>query len=794
MNTCLRHISRLSLILTLVFGLLLFSSPAQAVTAGDWRAGNIIDDVVFYNQFSMNVTQIQQFLNSKVPVCDNWGTQPYGGTTRRAFSEANGVSMPLTCLKDFQENGKSAAQIIWEAAQNYHINPQVLIVLLQKEQGLVTDDWPWPVQYRSATGYGCPDTALCDSQYYGFTNQVNNAARQFQLYARSPNSYNHIPGQNNQVRFNPSASCGTSTVFIENEATASLYNYTPYQPNQAALNNLYGTGDSCSAYGNRNFWRYFNDWFGSTHTSGKWLRQSTANGQVWLVAEGQMPDGSYQRKKFRIPTWDVIEAYHLQYDQIVQVSEDYLSQYTDDGTLTTTASSIGPGIDYFQLIDNGRRFDITTGEYCAKNLDGSANASTTWGLNCFDTNYMKIVPGNEFLSRLSYSGTLPKLQTYGGTTYKMQAGKRLPFYDTQTMSDMGYSPNQSVTIQQAPNATQPFGPLLISHTALVSFNHGPFLVYDSQTSEYHSAGTYDTFQAWRLYQLAKPVPGSSYDTTPPTITTPALDVWATDGTHKYIIDNGRKIDVTSIASSMTGVTWQSTGQDLLALLPTNTPANNMWDSDTGAVYILDSSTKRLVPNWTNFLGLGLTMSQLLPVNDANLSHIPSGDYKMADGGIFYTAANGVSMVDGTNRFHLPTWSFIDDFNLDPGSMVSGRNSLDTTYSTGGDLTTYIRKGDGEIFLATGGKRLAIGEIMRSAWGIPAVSSATLLSDAGVNRLPVTGELGKFFIYNNTIYYAQGGQKHHVQSWSTFLALGGGAMPVIVPQDFFNMIPLGSPLP
>lgn len=59
-------------------------------------------------------------------------------------------------------------------------------------------------------------------------------------------------------------SSGGTNVSIENLATAGLYNYTPYQPNQSALNNLYGSGDSCGAYGNRNFWRLFNDWFGPT--------------------------------------------------------------------------------------------------------------------------------------------------------------------------------------------------------------------------------------------------------------------------------------------------------------------------------------------------------------------------------------------------------------------------------------------------------------------------------------------------------------------------------------------------
>ena len=52
-------------------------------------------------------------------------------------------------------------------------------------------------------------------------------------------------------------------MFIQNQATAGLYNYTPYQPNAAALAAGYG-GDACSAYGNRNFWNDFTDWFGPT--------------------------------------------------------------------------------------------------------------------------------------------------------------------------------------------------------------------------------------------------------------------------------------------------------------------------------------------------------------------------------------------------------------------------------------------------------------------------------------------------------------------------------------------------
>ncbi len=252
----------------------------EAVTGSEFNAGRIIDNDVFYNKNTMTAAQIQNFLNGKVPNCDSQGTQAYAGTTRRAYSEARGEAFPLVCLKDYRENtttkdnnlqgktiagaSKSAAEIIADVSQTYSINPQVLLVLLEKEQRLISDDWPWQIQYRSATGYGCPDTAPCDSEYYGFYNQVKNAASQFRRYADNPNNYNYVPGQNNNIRFNPNASCGSSTVFIQNQATATLYNYTPYQPNQSALNNLYGTGDNCGAYGNRNFWRLFNDWFGST--------------------------------------------------------------------------------------------------------------------------------------------------------------------------------------------------------------------------------------------------------------------------------------------------------------------------------------------------------------------------------------------------------------------------------------------------------------------------------------------------------------------------------------------------
>lgn len=255
-------------------------SNISALSGSEFKAGRIIDDAKFYGAPTMSISSIQSFLDSKVPVCDTWGTKMHNGVTRAQYAASRGVSTPFTCIKSARDtvqakspeaglcNGLpagsgTAAEIIYWVAESCGINPQVLIVLIQKEQSLITDDWAWPSQYRIATGYGCPDTAPCDTQYYGFFNQVWNAARQFKRYGRDANLFNYRAGVNNYIQYNPNANCGGSAVFIENKATAALYNYTPYQPNQAALNNLYGTGDGCSAYGNRNFWRIFNDWFGS---------------------------------------------------------------------------------------------------------------------------------------------------------------------------------------------------------------------------------------------------------------------------------------------------------------------------------------------------------------------------------------------------------------------------------------------------------------------------------------------------------------------------------------------------
>src|SRR5450631_1388044 len=258
-------------------------TPAQAADLRAFEAGNIISDALFYDSGTMSAAAVQSFLVSKGTVC----VATAGKTCLKNFRQTTWTRpADAYCARTFSMGiNETAAQIIVKVAGSCGINPQVLLVMLQKEQGLVTATAGGSATaYRSAMGFGCPDTAACNTKYYGFFNQVYSAAHQFRYYAKNPMGYAHRAGLVNQVRYNPNAACGSSAVYIQNQATVNLYNYTPYQPNAAALAAGYGTGNSCSAYGNRNFWNFFTDWFGPTTQRAPIGSLDSATGAVGTIS------------------------------------------------------------------------------------------------------------------------------------------------------------------------------------------------------------------------------------------------------------------------------------------------------------------------------------------------------------------------------------------------------------------------------------------------------------------------------------------------------------------------------
>lgn len=268
---------------------------ADATLLNKFEAGRIMDDEVMAKYDSMTEAEIQRFLKSKNP-CNNTNLELAKKYTKVKYHIKNGK---FVCMAEEDFGGESAAKIIADAARDYKINPQVLIVLLEKEQSLITDTWPNNIQLRSATGFGCPDTAECDKKYYGLKNQVRHAAALFRDVLDG--GYTNFPLGINYINYHPNTSCGKSEVEIKNLATSALYRYTPYQPNIASLKAGLGQGDSCSAYGNRNFFNYFNKWFGNTKLSEK--VQNKNNNELASSEKGEqvIDDGIYEIRSRLMP-------------------------------------------------------------------------------------------------------------------------------------------------------------------------------------------------------------------------------------------------------------------------------------------------------------------------------------------------------------------------------------------------------------------------------------------------------------------------------------------------------------
>ncbi len=436
------HFSVLSIVtflslFTVTTAILSFVKPVSAADKRDWTAGNIISDTEFTNASSMSVDEIQAFLDKSIGNCDIWGTARateygYNGTHAQYAASRGWPAPPYTCINKYYEvpktvagggvpasnysnpssippGAQSAAWIIKDAAQRYNISPKVLLVKLATESlgPLTSDQWPLFSQYKYVMGAQCPDSgpggsANCNDSYAGFSIQMYESAALLRAYLTNMDKawWTHKkPNQNNKILWNVEPrGCGASDVYIENKATAALYTYTPYQPNQASLNNMYGTGDNCSAYGNRNFWRVYVDWFGMTPRNAyQWEetsrivytddRKQTVLNQT-SVKQGQYLFVEYKVKNTGSVTWrkDSLRLGTSTNRPSVNATPDWLSN-NRAATLTEQEVKAGetgtisfwirtpttPGIykEYYNLVIENVSWLVDIGSYLELNVNGS---------------------------------------------------------------------------------------------------------------------------------------------------------------------------------------------------------------------------------------------------------------------------------------------------------------------------------------------------------------------------------------------------------------------------------------
>lgn len=423
---------------------------AEAAVGSEFNPGFIVTDQNFYDGEAMTAAEVQAFLNLRVPTCASAPAQPCLKSYRADTPSRDAVAG--RCDAYAGGAAQSAAQIIADVGRTCGISQRTLIVLLQKEQGLITSTSPTAYMYRSATGYGCPDTALCDSRYYGFFNQVYMAALQFKRYLASPTSWRHQAGKDVAVYLHPNSGCGTKTVFIQNAATAGLYNYTPYTPNEAALANLYGTGNDCSSYGNRNFWRLWSDWFGSPTNDnspyGAVTSTTTIENGVTLAGWGVDPDAPQSsNRSIAVHVYvDGVKKAELVADDVDPSLEQYYRYYGTEQAFSTTITGLSPGLH----------------EICVYGINISGSNGQNSRFPCVDVT----------AGFCGTSAPCPAVERISATDRYGQAIQisRAAFADGASVVYLTTGENFPDALSAAPAAAHDRGPLLLTPTGFLPSN------------------------------------------------------------------------------------------------------------------------------------------------------------------------------------------------------------------------------------------------------------------------------------------------------------------------------------
>jgi hypothetical protein len=287
-----------NIISTFFAGLILFCSLFNFALA-DFNPNKLIED----NQFTDTQTfggaaGIQQFFQTKGSVLANTNADFLLKLNEPQDSKIK------TALEDPEPNLgrlRSAAELIWDASLKSGLNPQVIVVTLEKEQGLIANTFNDPNNLQRALnhalGFSCSDQSGCDQLFSGFYYQLfGNLDAQGNRYIGAPasliRSFNTANGRgpgvdaNNQVfgapiirtshvndnividntQGPPNNAAATQNVTLSNLATAALYRYTPHVYN-----------------GNFNFWKFFSKWF--KYQNGQLIR-AQGDSKIYIISNG----------------------------------------------------------------------------------------------------------------------------------------------------------------------------------------------------------------------------------------------------------------------------------------------------------------------------------------------------------------------------------------------------------------------------------------------------------------------------------------------------------------------------
>ena len=776
MKSRLQRLAGAAVSLLLAFvGLVAISTPSEALSGAAFKPGLIISDTVFFDYGTMSASSIQAFLESKVPVCtDNDG----GPKCLRNYTETVVGSVAIkNNLHDYSlhlcdtvpaSNGPIAAStIIYQVAVACKINPQVLLVTLQKEQGLVGAADPTTYMYKAAMGYGCPDSApqVCgqdSNQTSRLFWQLYRAAWQMRYYGHPAGTIKYYrPGAVHNIQYHPKVSCGKKGVYIESQATANLYYYTPYQPNAAALANLGGTGDSCSAYGNRNFWRYFWTWFGNPTIGVNLIRSSTAtDGPDYLVnLEANI--------RYRIPSDSVLADYKT-LGAVGEHSNTFVNSFTDGGDL---GSIVADKLGARYLISSGAKFKLA-----------NAAQATALGLS-WDNPPLLTDPQISTFPNLVFakSSTTDQVFLLQGTTKAPVESAEL----LKALSVMGATGVVKDSILNGFTSTTPVNDLVQDSSGVrYDIQDGQKILIPTESLATAIGRQWSTATVIDTASLAK-------------ITTAAFITGPTPNT-KYFLSGGTK-HLTNSAMNAAMTKFGSTAKvsaDYLSKFTTGTPLGSLLKTSTETWFI--NANQRFKVSTAQATAIGKDIATAVLATAAQVATIPAPILMKS------SATGTVYLVDDyIDRYPLASsqmsnYSSLGEIGLVPPAYLA-------SFNTKSDPGRFVNcSTDNLHYYLVGSKRYRVADAATAKAIAPAIFTETDV----FGSLPslTTAELSKYTVGSTTSYvttYAKsssgnflienGKRREVLDTASITAALTTVPAVSVLSATNFSSLPLGAPI-
>lgn len=418
-----------------------------AAALADFNPNKIIEDRQFTDtQTFGGAAGIQQFLALKGSVLAN--TDPNFLLKLKEPQDSklkSGLNDPEPSLGRL----RTAAELIWDSATKNGLNPQVILVTLQKEQGLISGNFRNDTAVQRALdhalGFNCTDANGCDQLFSGFYYQLfGNFDAQGNRYIGAPaslmRSFNTPGGRGpgvdaagetfssplvrtsrvgdsiilDNTQGPPNNAAPMQTVTLSNLATAALYRYTPHVYN-----------------GNYNFWKFFSTWF--KYANGTLLKIQGDN-NIYIINNGA--------KQLMVSFVLATRGVNPQTANILTVSPTELSDYDNSPPLAPADNTVvfdsADSTKKLFVFENGVRHPVSNFVLKQRGLDPnlSFGASQT-ELGLFQTGAL-LAPKD---------GTLLKGDA-SGTVYVIANGKRMAL-TAFTFKQYGYSFNKVVTLPQA---------------------------------------------------------------------------------------------------------------------------------------------------------------------------------------------------------------------------------------------------------------------------------------------------------------------------------------------------------